>query len=165
MLHRFRVTGSLAAPKMEGAASITGATLFDPDTGTRLTGVTGSVRFEGDRARIERLSAATPGNGTLSITGAVTLKGDIPTYSVEEGRKVVQYKRTALLKTFLPVLEQAGQIFPRVDPSPAEFHQPGMIVDARTAFPSLPAREVFRSPDEEEVAAADVLVAACLVTR
>jgi hypothetical protein len=39
-----------------------------------------------------------------------------------------------------------------------------MIVDARTAFPSLPAREVFRPADEEGVAAADVLVAGCIVT-
>jgi translocation and assembly module TamB len=73
-----RVTGSVAAPRVEGGVDISGASFTDPDSGTRLSSIAGRFAFAGDRLRIERLSARTEGNGTLSVTGSVGLTGELP---------------------------------------------------------------------------------------
>lgn len=73
-----RVTGALAEPAVSGRAVVAGGTFTDPDSGMKLTGIGGSVRFDGQRATIEQFAATTPGGGTLGLRGSVGLKPDYP---------------------------------------------------------------------------------------
>jgi translocation and assembly module TamB len=73
-----RITGALAAPRVDGQASIINGTFIDPDTGTQLSAIAGRLRFAGDRLSVEALSAKTPGAGTVSISGPVSLRDDFP---------------------------------------------------------------------------------------
>jgi translocation and assembly module TamB len=66
-----RVTGSLAAPAVSGSASSSGASFADPETGTRLEGITIAVDFTGAEARIRQLTAGTNGGGTIGVTGTI----------------------------------------------------------------------------------------------
>lgn len=70
-------SGSISAPVVSGQAVIAGGTLSDPDTGMKLTGITSTVRFDGDRATIAQFSAATQGGGTIGASGSVSLKPDL----------------------------------------------------------------------------------------
>ena len=73
-----KVGGSLSSPLVSGEVRIAGASVSDPQTATKLTAVTGVIRLAGDRATIESLTAATQGGGTLSVSGSIGLKGDLP---------------------------------------------------------------------------------------
>ncbi|WP_181708352.1 translocation/assembly module TamB domain-containing protein [Chthonobacter rhizosphaerae] len=73
-----RVTGSIDAPAVAGTVTVDGATLVDPETQNRLTGIAATVRFDGDEATIERLTAATPRGGRITGSGTVGLTGDQP---------------------------------------------------------------------------------------
>lgn len=66
-----RVTGSLAAPVVAGDISADGASVVDPETTTRITGISARISLDGQRATIARLSGSTAGGGTLSVTGSV----------------------------------------------------------------------------------------------
>ncbi|WP_181699810.1 translocation/assembly module TamB domain-containing protein [Chthonobacter albigriseus] len=73
-----RVTGSVQAPAVAGSATVDGATLNDPETGNRLTGIGLTLRFDGTTATVERLVASTPRGGSLSGRGTIGLTGDRP---------------------------------------------------------------------------------------
>ncbi|WP_075214990.1 translocation/assembly module TamB domain-containing protein [Mongoliimonas terrestris] len=72
------VTGSVAAPAIAGTVTVDDASLIDPETQNRLTGLDATVRFTGEEAVIERLSAATPRGGAITGTGRIGLGGDQP---------------------------------------------------------------------------------------
>ena len=69
-----RVAGTLAAPKAEGAATLTGGSFTDPLQGIRLTNIEGRATGQGDTVVLERLSAATRNGGTLRAAGQVALR-------------------------------------------------------------------------------------------
>ncbi|MDN3591312.1 translocation/assembly module TamB domain-containing protein [Methylobacterium adhaesivum] len=68
------VTGTLAAPRAEGAATLTGGSFTDPLQGIRLTNVEGRVTGRGDTLVVERLTALTRNGGTLRADGRVALQ-------------------------------------------------------------------------------------------
>ena len=72
------VTGTLAAPRAQGAAVLTGGSFTDPLNGIRLTGIEGRVTGRGDTIVVERLNAATRNGGRLAVTGHVALGPDFP---------------------------------------------------------------------------------------
>jgi translocation and assembly module TamB len=72
------VTGTLAAPRAQGAAVLTGGSFTDPLNGIRLTTIEGRVSGQGDSLVVERLNAATRNGGRVSVTGRVALQPDFP---------------------------------------------------------------------------------------
>ncbi|WP_445928933.1 translocation/assembly module TamB domain-containing protein [Methylorubrum thiocyanatum] len=68
------VTGTVAAPKVEGSATLSGGSLTDPLNGIRLTDIQGRVTGRGDTIVIERLTAATRNGGRLSADGRVAVE-------------------------------------------------------------------------------------------
>jgi translocation and assembly module TamB len=69
-----RVGGTLAAPKAEGAATLSGGSFSDPLQGIRLTNIEGRATGQGDTVVLERLSAATRNGGSLRAAGQVALR-------------------------------------------------------------------------------------------
>nr|WP_204262907.1 translocation/assembly module TamB domain-containing protein [Methylobacterium sp. BTF04] len=68
------VAGTLAAPRAEGAAVLTGGSFTDPLQGIRLTNIEGRVTGRGDTLVVERLTASTRNGGTLRADGRVALQ-------------------------------------------------------------------------------------------
>ncbi|WP_082476599.1 translocation/assembly module TamB domain-containing protein [Methylobacterium sp. Leaf99] len=68
------VSGTLAAPRAEGAATLTGGSFTDPLQGIRLTNIEGRVTGRGDTLLVERLTALTRNGGTLRADGRVALQ-------------------------------------------------------------------------------------------
>ena len=68
------VTGTVAAPKVEGSATLSGGSLTDPLNGIRITDIQGRVTGRGDTIVIERLTAATRNGGRLSVDGRVAVE-------------------------------------------------------------------------------------------
>ena len=68
------VSGTLAAPRAEGAATLTGGSFTDPLQGIRLTNIEGRVTGRGDTLVVERLTALTRNGGTLRADGRVALQ-------------------------------------------------------------------------------------------
>ncbi|MCJ2030136.1 translocation/assembly module TamB domain-containing protein [Methylobacterium sp. J-043] len=68
------VTGTVAAPKVEGSATLSGGSLTDPINGIRITDIQGRVTGRGDTIVIERLTAATRNGGRLSVDGRVAVE-------------------------------------------------------------------------------------------
>ncbi|KAB1074340.1 translocation/assembly module TamB domain-containing protein [Methylobacterium planeticum] len=67
------VTGTLAAPRVEGGATLTGGSFTDPLQGIRLTGIEGRATGRGDTIVLEHLTAATRNGGTLRAAGRVAI--------------------------------------------------------------------------------------------
>ncbi|WP_298960252.1 translocation/assembly module TamB domain-containing protein [uncultured Methylobacterium sp.] len=65
--------GTLAAPRVDGAATVTGGSFTDPLQGIRLTDIQGRITGRGDTVVIERLSAATRNGGSLRVAGRVAV--------------------------------------------------------------------------------------------
>ncbi|MDV2983354.1 UNVERIFIED_CONTAM: translocation/assembly module TamB domain-containing protein [Methylobacteriaceae bacterium AG10] len=68
------VTGTVAAPRVEGSATLSGGSFADPLNGIRLTDIQGRMTGRGDTVVIERLTAATRNGGRLSVDGRVAMK-------------------------------------------------------------------------------------------
>lgn len=68
------VAGTVAAPKVEGSATLSGGSLTDPINGIRITDIQGRVTGRGDTIVIERLTAATRNGGRLSVDGRVAVE-------------------------------------------------------------------------------------------
>jgi len=74
------ITGTVAAPRLDGTLRLTDAALWDRTIGLALTGIAGRLRLDGDTVRVQRLTAQTAvpsgagtgaGRGTVELTGAV----------------------------------------------------------------------------------------------
>ncbi len=66
-----RATGSAANPAINGTATVDGGRLIDPETTVQLNDIGLRVAFTGERAVIERLSAATKGGGSITASGSI----------------------------------------------------------------------------------------------
>ncbi|MHB2169776.1 translocation/assembly module TamB domain-containing protein [Alsobacter sp. R-9] len=67
-----KIAGPLAAPRLGGAATLSGGTFYDPAVGIRLDGIAGRFLAQGDTVVIERLSAGTRNGGQIGVTGRVS---------------------------------------------------------------------------------------------
>lgn len=67
------VSGTLPAPRVEGAATLSGGSFTDPLQGIRLTGIEGRASGRGGTLVLERLTATTRNGGTLRGAGRVSL--------------------------------------------------------------------------------------------
>ncbi len=67
------VTGTIAAPRVEGSATLSGGSFSDPLNGIRLTEIQGRVTGRGDTLAIERITAATRNGGRLAVDGRVAV--------------------------------------------------------------------------------------------
>ena len=67
------VGGTLAAPRVEGAATLSGGSFSDVLQGISLTDIQGRVSGRGDTIVVERLTAATRNGGTLRGEGRVAV--------------------------------------------------------------------------------------------
>ena len=65
-----RITGTPAAPRVDGALRLSDGTLWDRNIGLALTGAQGRLRLAGDTLQVERLSARA-GGGDMVLTGTV----------------------------------------------------------------------------------------------
>lgn len=74
-----RLGGTYEQPRLNGMASVTGASfsLFLTDQRLTVSNVKGHIRFDANRAQIENLTGNL-GGGTLSITGGALLEGFLP---------------------------------------------------------------------------------------
>lgn len=68
------ISGTLAAPRAEGAATLAGGSFTDPLQGLRFTDIEGRVSGRGDTLAVERLTARTRNGGTLRADGRVALQ-------------------------------------------------------------------------------------------
>lgn len=68
-----RAGGTLADPRLSGGASLSGGSFSDALQGVRLTGMEARVTASGSELTIERFSARTPGDGSLSASGRVRI--------------------------------------------------------------------------------------------
>jgi translocation and assembly module TamB len=67
------VSGSLAAPVLSGTISTAGASVVDPLTNLRLTGINISAAVAGETITITSGTAAFAGGGTVSLAGTVSI--------------------------------------------------------------------------------------------
>lgn len=68
------ITGTLAAPRLDGALRLTDAALRDRTVGLALTGVEGALVLTGDTVRVERITGHTggqTGQGRVELSGRV----------------------------------------------------------------------------------------------
>jgi translocation and assembly module TamB len=65
--------GSVAKPQAQGSIRIANGEFRDDESGFRLTGINGEIVANGDKIRIDRLSGATPDNGSISVSGEAQL--------------------------------------------------------------------------------------------
>ena len=72
------VTGSLAAPRISGTATMNGGTLVDPRTNVRLNNVTLDLSVANNILRLDTLRADVAAGGRVSATGTIGLTGGIP---------------------------------------------------------------------------------------
>jgi translocation and assembly module TamB len=72
------VTGSLSAPNADGLFSLSGASITDPLTNLRLSGIGGVAGLRGDVISINRFSGQLAGGGTVAVSGKVGLSGGNP---------------------------------------------------------------------------------------
>ncbi|WP_246102687.1 translocation/assembly module TamB domain-containing protein [Methylobacterium terricola] len=68
------IGGTLQAPRVDGAATLTGGSFTDPLNGVSLTDIQGRVTGRGDTLVIERLTAATRNGGTVQAQGRVAVE-------------------------------------------------------------------------------------------
>ena len=68
------VAGTVAAPRVEGSATLTGGSLTDVLNGIRVTDIEGRLSGRGDTLVIERLTAATRNGGRLSAEGRIAVE-------------------------------------------------------------------------------------------
>ena len=73
-----RAQGSLAEPRLSGAARMTGGTLVDPQTNVRLNNIALDAALAGDRVELRDLSAEVAAGGTLRASGTVNLGPGLP---------------------------------------------------------------------------------------
>lgn len=66
------VSGTVAAPRAIGRASLANGSFRDLAQGLTLTGIAAELRGDGDRVVIERFDARTPGGGTLAASGTLS---------------------------------------------------------------------------------------------
>jgi translocation and assembly module TamB len=68
-----QLRGSVAKPQAQGSIRIANGEFRDDESGFRLTGINGEIVANGDKIRIDRLSGATPDNGSISVSGEAQL--------------------------------------------------------------------------------------------
>ena len=68
-----RVRRSLALPEVSGSASLANGSYDDATLGLSLTAISGRFAARGEEIAIERLTAQTPGGGTLGASGQVRI--------------------------------------------------------------------------------------------
>jgi translocation and assembly module TamB len=87
-----QIKGTLAAPSFRGRAEIKDASFSSDALSNELTAVSGSVRFDGSRATIERLTAQS-GGGVVQVTGFVTVAFAAPTvYNLQASAQNVRFR-------------------------------------------------------------------------
>lgn len=69
----FKVGGSLQQPRIDGSATVNGASYSDPLIGIRYTNIAARFVARGDDVRIERFSAQTPNGGAITAQGSVAI--------------------------------------------------------------------------------------------
>ncbi|MBS1167055.1 MAG: tamB [Proteobacteria bacterium] len=73
-----KATGSLASPALSGRVTVSGASVTDPLTTTRLDAINVALQLSGDSVRIEKATATVKGGGRLSADGTIGLTGGLP---------------------------------------------------------------------------------------
>ena len=68
-----RIAGSLQQPRIDGSATVNGASYSDLLLGIRYTNIAARIAARGDDVRIERFSAQTPNGGTITAQGSVAI--------------------------------------------------------------------------------------------
>ena len=68
-----QLRGTIAKPQALGSLRLANGEFRDDETGFRLSGITGILAANGDTIRIDRLSGATPDDGTIAATGELRL--------------------------------------------------------------------------------------------
>ncbi len=72
----FRAQGPAGKPQLSGTAGLTGGAFEDPLAGIKFERVGALLRARGEEVTIERFTAATRGNGTVSLSGNVRVAPD-----------------------------------------------------------------------------------------
>lgn len=66
-----RIGGTLEAPRANGTIAIASATVTDPETATRLNGISARIRLDGDRATIENIRGVLGNRGSIAVSGTI----------------------------------------------------------------------------------------------
>lgn len=83
------VNGPMSRPAISGNATLSGASFTDALQGIRLTNIQGRVSGQGDTVVIDRLTAQTRNNGTITVTGRVEVdpaKGFPGSFKIDANR-------------------------------------------------------------------------------
>jgi translocation and assembly module TamB len=67
-----RIGGTIAAPRLEGSASLTEGYLFDPQNDVELNDITAAAAFDSSRINLTSLTAKDRKNGTLQASGSLS---------------------------------------------------------------------------------------------
>jgi translocation and assembly module TamB len=68
-----QLRGTVAKPEAQGSIRIANGEFRDEESGFKLTGISGAIVANGDKIRIDRLSGATPDDGSISVSGEAQL--------------------------------------------------------------------------------------------
>ncbi|KQZ01499.1 hypothetical protein ASD45_12050 [Pseudolabrys sp. Root1462] len=68
-----KIAGSLQQPRIDGSATVSGASYSDALMGIRYTNIAARLVARGDDVRIERFSGQTPNGGTITAQGSVAI--------------------------------------------------------------------------------------------
>lgn len=70
------ISGSIASPAINGRITASDASVVDPETNLRLTGISASASINGDVINIENVSGAVTGGGKVSANGTISIAPD-----------------------------------------------------------------------------------------
>jgi translocation and assembly module TamB len=66
-----KLTGELTAPQINGTADLVDATIADTDTGFGITGASGRIAFQGQRATVEKVTGRLLQGGQVTVGGTI----------------------------------------------------------------------------------------------
>ncbi|MYZ49776.1 translocation/assembly module TamB domain-containing protein [Propylenella binzhouense] len=104
------IRGTPAAPQVSGTVSTAEAGFIDPDTGIVLRGIVLRASLAGERITIERLTATSGNQGTLSATGTIGIGSGFPVDLTATMRNVRYVDENLVVATFDADLTLTGSI-------------------------------------------------------
>lgn len=101
------ITGTVRNPSVQGAVSLSNASLYRTDLAYGFDHANGLIRFDDNRATIQRVTAQS-GGGQVSIAGVATFGGGGVTFRLSAGASNVRVRNSGVSVTFDADLKYTG---------------------------------------------------------
>ncbi|MFZ0590411.1 MAG: translocation/assembly module TamB domain-containing protein [Bryobacteraceae bacterium] len=103
------VTGSVRDPSVNGEVSITNASIYRTDLTNGFDHANGIIRFDDNRATIQRLTARS-GGGQVNIAGVATFGGGTAAFRLSAGASNVRVRNSGVSVTFDANVKYTGTL-------------------------------------------------------